>query len=174
MRNLIILAILFPSMAFASPKINETEVIRLFSNQAEYSVGDRAILRATLSTRPKDGFGFTLRGALNSQDLSIEKITDFEFFSEVKNLQAGTYDWAVTVYIQDKRLAEDLKSAIATFTAQIAAIDAELLTESDPQIIAGLEEEKARLEDLLLATEFELENNKTKVFGPATHQFIVQ
>lgn len=160
-------------LLFCVPAFSETAVVSLLAKPT-YAVGETAILRAQLLTRPDNSnFEFDLVGRLNDVEVPIERITEFEAFSEVRDLEAGSFHWAVDVYVQDKRLAADLKTAISSFTAEIETIDAELGTATDPDRIAYLESQKARFERLRAASLSQLASIRSHVHGPVSINFSV-
>lgn len=150
------------------------EVLELRSDKNTYSVGEAAVLRASLDTKPSDvNFEFDLVSELNGVALSVERTTDFEFFAYSSPLFAGDYVWEVTMVLQDKRYARDLKASILYFTQKIQQIDAELGA-APPEEIPDLEARKARYISLRSAAEQELQSHRTIITGPKTLQFQVQ
>lgn len=168
------LAIVFGLYLFSIVPAFAADVLELRSDKSTYSSGESAVLRASLDTRPADqNFEFDLVSNLNGVGLSVERTTDFEFFSYSAPLVAGDYTWEVTMVLQDKRYARDLKASILYFTQKIQAIDEELGT-APPEEVPDLEARKARYLSLKNAAEIELENHRTIITGPKTLQFQVQ
>jgi hypothetical protein len=152
------LAIFTASAAYAD------EILTISSDKAEYLVGEVPELQASVVTRPlSPDFEFDVVGELNEQPLPVERVSDFEFSSTAPGLSAGSYTWDVTLVIQDKRYARDLKASITYFDGQIDTIEDQLLTETDPGVIEQLEAEKARFESLKAAAESELVAIRTVV-----------
>lgn len=163
---LLLAPFLFAPLSFAEP------LASLSSNKAEYAVGESAVLRASLATKPADeNYELDLISTLNEESLPTERTTDFQMFATALNLAAGSHTWAVTVVLQDKRYARDLKASLNYFNAKIAEIDEALATETDPVEIARLQERRARYLSLHEAATAELSNHRTAVAGPFTHTF---
>lgn len=159
---------------FSAGAAHAEEILTISSDKAEYIVGEVPELQASVVTRPlSPDFEFDVVGELNEQPLSVERVSDFEFTSSAPGLAAGSYTWEATLVIQDKRYARDLKASITYFEGQIDTIEDQLATETDPDLIAALEAEKARYESLQAAAEAELVAIRT-VVKTAQIEFTVQ
>lgn len=162
MKCLILALLLAPIFSEAS-----TEVIRISSDRATYAAGEKAVLRAMLASKPDNSvMEFDVEGELDGEIFPITRITDFEFYSVTPPLAAGVHELSATVYLQDARLARDLKASISYFASEIARIDLALETATDPNQILELQAAKAKYQNLLAATQTQLASIRTEVFGP--------
>lgn len=160
--------LLIPSaQAWEAPSVLSsalTEILQVRSDKPAYTVGESAILRATLSTKPESSdYEFDIVAQLNGVDLPITRTTDFELFSLVEDLQVGTYAWDVNVVIQDAHYARDLKEALAFYEVELADIADRLSTETDPDTIANLQAKQERYTSLHEAALSELSRIRTVV-----------
>lgn len=143
-------------------------IVELSANKTVFAPGEKAILRAKLTTKPdNENLELDLVGKVENIDHSINKLTEFEYFSTLDLPTVGIYRWRVTVYLQDKRLARDLKATLSELSKNIAEIDEELVDAEDPEQIAELEAAKAKLTNLRTLTEEQLASIRTQVYGPA-------
>lgn len=167
--------VLFLALAlFSALPAQAAEIFTISSDKANYSVGETPVLQASVATKPlSPDFEFDVVAELNEQALAVERITDYEFFSSAPGLAADSYTWEATLVIQDKRYARDLKESIAYFDGRIATIDGQLATETDPDVIASLNAQKARYQSLKSGAMSELGSIRTAV-KTATIQFTVQ
>lgn len=162
-----------PFMVFAHSA--NTKIVRLRSDKKIYAEGETAILRATFLSKPDNSnFQFDILGNLNAEPLPVDRVTDYQMFSKVKNLEPGTHTWQVLVVIQDARYARDLKASIAHYGQIIAELDAEINLETDPDVIEQLEAQKATALKKKTAAESELSRIRTPVLEPLTLQFTVE
>ena len=145
----------------------DNKVVAFSSDKSSYQVGDKAILGARLITRPDNpNLEFDLVSKLNGVEIPIQRVTEFDFYSTATLSTVGSNPWRVTVYIQDARLARDLKASIVAFSARIAAIDEELEQNEDPLIEQELLDEKAQQERFLAASQAQLTGIRSQVYGP--------
>jgi hypothetical protein len=153
---------LFSTAAFAIP-------IAVFtSNQTTYDIGSRAILRVHLQTEPDNKnleFHVIVRDQ-NQDELVLDRIAPREFlgFSPIFTT-SGVLTYTAETFLQNKRIAASLTSAISFYSLEIARIDVELSSATDPQIIADLEAERAENFNKRLAAETELARHRVKVDG---------
>lgn len=160
MNQLLALLLTFTSFTSAA----DTVIATLKSDRTSYAVGENAVLRATLHTRPENpDFQFDIVGRVNSVALPVERTTDFNMFSTLSNLESGTFTWEVDVVLQDAAYAKDLKASILYFDDKIEVIDNRLLTETDPVVIDSLILQKERYEELKSASQQELSDSRTLV-----------
>lgn len=145
----------------------ENKVVAFSSDKALYQVGDKAILSARLITKPDNpNLEFDLVSKLNGVEIPIQRVTEFDFYSTATLSTVGSNPWRVIVYIQDARLARDLKASIAGFNARIAAIVQELEENQDPVKEQELLDEKAQHERFLAASQAQLTSIRSQVYGP--------
>jgi len=164
------LFLLFTVQAFAG-----TEILTLSSDKSIYAESETAILRASLHAKPNNAnLQFDLLATLNGNPIAVDRVTDFQSFSTEKNLALGSYTLEVTLVVQDARMATDLKAAIAFYNADIAEIQEDLSTETDPEVIANLQARLLKSQNLLAAAEFQLSDIRSIVMEPKTLSFIVQ
>ena len=169
MRMTCLALVLLPFISYGG-----TEVLRISSDRPSYAAGEKAVLRAMLTSKPDNStMEFDLEGRLNGVLLPISRITEFEFFSVTEGLAAGTHSWSATVYLQDARLARDLKASLNFFATEIQKIDALLETETDPEKIAALQAARTRYVGLRAATEAQLASIRTQVYGPVSTSLFV-
>lgn len=157
--------ILFLAFAlFSALPVQAAEIFSISSDKAAYAVNEAATLRASVVTRPiNTDYEFDIVGTLNGTPLAAERVTDFEYFSTAPNAEAGIYMWEATLVMQDKRYARDLKASITYFDGRIATIDGQLATETDPDVIASLQAQKARYLSLKAGADSELGSIRTPV-----------
>lgn len=173
--KIINLFIQFAIITMAQMSFAQTKVIELKSDKSIYNVGDIPVLKATLFSKPDNSdFQFDVSALLNDVEIKTDRITDFQIFSAPKNLSVGTYNWVVTVVIQDARFATDLKSIIKYYDDKIIDIDTELLTATDPNIIADLMAKKTEYQNIISASQQQLNSIRTPVLQPVSLQFTVQ
>jgi len=163
MRNLIfVFCALLPVGVFA-----ENRLVVLSSDKAAYQIGEKAVLSARLTTKPDNqNLEFDLVGSIDGTEIPIQRVTDFDFYSTTAFTAIGQKKWRITVYIQDARVARDLKISIASFIARISEIDLLLQTETDPAKRDQLLQEKARTQQFLAASEAQLISIRSKIYGP--------
>lgn len=141
-----------------------TTVVNLATDKSFYVSGNKAILTAHLVSKPDNAnLEFDVTGMLNGQELPVTRITEFHSYSQTAALSTGSYNWTVRVYIQDARLARDLKAAIKSANARVEAIDALLMEETDPGEIAALEAEKAEMLERAAACQAQLAGIRTQI-----------
>ena len=157
-----------------TPEAQSSPLISLRSDKASYGENERAVLRASLATRPADpNYEFDVVSTLNAAPIAMERTTDFEQFASTAELSVGSYTWSATLVLQDKRYARDLKNSIGYFDGRIALIDEDLANATDPEEIEQLERSRARYVSLKASAEAELANHRATVAGPITHEFTV-
>ena len=152
-----------------------SDLIRLTSDKSVYTSTENPILRATLNSRPDNtDFQFDIIATLNGANIPTERVTDYMMFSKASSLASGDYTWAVTVVLQDARYARDLKATIKYYENRISDINQQLLTETDPQIITQLNNQKNQFQGIITASQSELNQIRTQVSDPVQLQFSVQ
>lgn len=161
-------------LAYSPLSLASTPVVQLSTDRSYYDIDDKAVLRAMLTSKPDNStMEFDVEGKLNGVLFPISRVTDFEFFSVTDPLSAGDYTWETVVYLQDARLARDLKLSISCFTSEIAKIDLALETEVDPVKIEELQAKKAKYQALMASSQNQLNAIRTQVYGPVSIQFQV-
>ena len=154
------------ALMIAAPTFASTQIATLNFDKTYYVAGNKAVLTALLASKPNDpNLEFDIVGKLNGTTLDATRVTDYDFYSTTAALTAGSYNWTVTVYLQDARYARDLKTSITGFTSQIAAIDVSLQTETNPTVIAQLQAQRASLVDLGNTTTAQLAASRTSVYS---------
>lgn len=167
--------LVFFTLLFSSFTQADTKIVELSTDRAVYSAGDNAVLRAMLFTRPDNhSLELEVLGNLNGVSLPVERVTDFEHFSTARGLEVGSYTWTVEVFIQDARLARDLKNTVSYAADKIVEIDQELATNPPPERVEELLIQKARYERLKATAEAELLTIRTKIHGPVGISFQVE
>lgn len=152
---------LVSSSAIAAPAL-----VTLTSDKPSYTFGERAILSAVLSSKPDNAnMEFDVVGAINGFEVPGSRVSDYQFLTQAPELFPGTFYWVVRAYLQDARLAGQFKATINTFTNRIAAINAQLATETNPTVIAALNAEKAEKQELINAAKAQLSAIRTEVFA---------
>lgn len=153
----------------------QTKIVELKSDKTIYSAGETAVLRANFLARPDNtDFQFDIISSLNSELLTVDRVTDFQMFSSAKDLVAGVYTWGVTVVVQDARYARDLKTTIAYYADLVITLDEQIAVETDPVLLANLQKRKEDANHLKAAAQSELHSIRTPVLAPVTLQFTVQ
>lgn len=143
-----------------------TKIVDLTVDKSFYVAGNKALLTAVLASKPDNAnMEFDLTATLNAVNLPLNRVTEHSFYAQTQALAQGSYNWTVKVFLQDARFARDLKISMQSFTDRIAAIDAALLTETDPTKIANLQAERAQKVDLRLACESQLAAIRSQVFS---------
>ena len=122
------------------------EFLQLEANQTSYELGDRALLMAHVRIKPTNPnmelyFSSRFKGA----HLAIDAISSEELVSFTPELdKAGTFEWVVYVYMQDKHVAESLQLSKIKLEQENIKIDQELVGETDPEVRELLLQMKAR------------------------------
>ncbi|MGZ6419033.1 MAG: hypothetical protein ACXWPX_11005 [Pseudobdellovibrio sp.] len=169
-----LLMILLP-LFFSTSLYAQTSIVTLNADKTIYASGDTAILRANFLAKPDNtDFQFDALATLDGQAVTVDRVTDFQMFSTVKNLTTGNHTWQVTVVIQDARYAQDLKDSITYYTNLIASLDSQIAAATDPTVIANLQKRKDDAVNIKTAAESELQNIRSPVMNPLTLQFTVQ
>ena len=108
--------------------------MKLSSDKSLYQIGDRAILTAKLLIAPTNSSQeFFLDASLNSQPIKISSQDGITYYSTSPKIQSvGEHSWEVNLYLQDKRQARTLMEAIENLKNEIAKIEKELDSETDP------------------------------------------
>lgn len=171
MRNLFLtLSCLWSACAVAA----DDRVVVLSADRSSYQVGERAILGARLVTKPDNpNLEFDLVSKLNNVEIPITRVTDYDFYSVAMLPTAGPHQWKVFVYIQDARIARDLKTAIASFQARIAQINILLETEEDLGERQLLLSSRAEQERFLAAAQDQLISIRSQIYGPVNLNLVV-
>lgn len=162
--------LLLQTSAFA-----QTRILELKSDKSVYSAGEAAVLRANFFSKPDNtDFQFDIISTVNGEPVEVDRVTDFQMFSSVKNLLPGNYTWEVSVVVQDARYARDLKETIIYYTDSIANLDAQIAIETDPVALASLQNRRDDAMRLKAAALSELNGIRTAILAPLTLQFSVQ
>ena len=155
-------------------EIDSTKIVQLETDKDAYVAGETAILRATLLTAPVDTrYELDTTQTWDDAPLASDRITQFEFFAKSPNLTTGVHQWKVTTYIQDARLARDLKITASNAQKAIDEANASLVDEEDPQIIAELQAIIIKNTELRDAALSQLAAIRTKVNGPINKNITV-
>jgi hypothetical protein len=172
MKKMIIIFSLF-SLCFSHTI--KADLFKISSNKSVYLVNEKPLLKATVFSKPENtDYQFDIHTELNNQIISSDRVTDYQMFSLPQNLVAGLYTWKVTLVIQDARYARDLKTTIKYYQNQIIDIDTKLLTETNPQVILDLQNQKTENLNIIQSAQSELQSIQTIVAPSQTIQFRVQ
>ncbi len=171
MKTLFIASLVFLSTTVLA----QTKVIEVKSDKLIYSTTETPVLRATLFAKPDNSdFQFDIIAKLNGTEIKTDRVTDYEMFSNPKNLTVGVYTWVVTLVTQDARYARDLKTTIKYYENKNITIDQQLLTETNPTVIANLQAQKTQNLNIIAASKSELNNIRTPVLNPVSTTFTIQ
>lgn len=172
MKNLIV--ILSLSLA-AAVSVAQTRIVELRSDKTVYAEGENPVLRADFLSKPDNtDFQFDILGTLNGTELAVDRVTDYQMFSQPRDLEPGTYTWEVTVVIQDARYARDLKESIAYYENLISTLEAQIAVETDPEALAALERRRDEAVQIKTAAESELNRIRKPVLAPLSLSFTVE
>ena len=141
------LLLCLPSYAFAGMPA----FVQLQSDAQSYIVGEQAVLTAFIQTTPQDSdYELFVQGSLSGSALQIIPIADDQQVSVSPYFSAvGPSNWVVSVYLQDKRAAGNYTAAIAFYQAEVVTLTACLAKATDPNIIASLQAQIARDQNLI-------------------------
>lgn len=148
----------------ASAQVQAAGLVVLTKDKASYAIGEKAVLRARVQSRPDNSnLEFELLSKVEGVANPIRRLSEYEFFSVLELPTAGIYRWRVDVYLQDRRLARDLKIAINQYSSDISSVEERLAGDLGPGEEAALLAEKSRLENLKAIAEAQLVNGRTKI-----------
>lgn len=168
------LPLISQAMDFADSGL-ASQILEVSSDKASYQINEVAILRASLSTKPNDpSYELDLVAAINGEEVSLQRITDFEFYAQVPLTQAGAFSFSAQVVLQEKEYARDLILAIQNLTQEIQQLESDLASETDPDRIIQLQNQIARKQSLKASSEAELQSHRSLVGNPSQVQFIVE
>lgn len=159
------------------PPSNNNGFIELSSDLPEYLLGESAtILIDQQVPENVPDFEYFYRAYFNDSPVAITTIPssggDRQFITGALTVD-GLNTFKVDLYIQDAKLADQYEDSIDFYTDENAKIDAALVNETDPAIIAELQAQKAKNLSLIVKAQEELEANRTKVGPPAYLTFSV-
>ncbi|MBI2518856.1 MAG: hypothetical protein HYV97_00485 [Bdellovibrio sp.] len=129
--SIIFLILSFTNLVMAQ---NGPRFVELEASKSSYSVGEKAVLLAHVRILPDNpNFEIFLQAKFNNQTISMTKLSDYESASVTPTLgSAGSFNWTVTAYTQDKRRAHELEGGIFYHEAAIRQAESDLLVITDP------------------------------------------
>ncbi len=163
MRIILILGVFLMSVAAQA-----IPILKFTSDRTSYVLGERAILRTHLATEPSNStleFHVVVKDELGAE-ITLGKLSDREFmgFTDAFSIP-GTKTYTAEVFLQNRRIAASLVSAINFYSAEILRIDGLLASESDPQVIEALLLERASNVNKRAAAQGELTLHRKQVGG---------
>lgn len=163
--------ILFASFASANPQF-----IDLKSGEAQYEVGERAVLLASVRTSPTDpGMEVHLEATWNSEKMKLTKFSDTEFAVVTPAMpDTNPYHWEVKAYLQDRDSALNLNSSIALIQKENILLNQKHALETDPDKKALLLQAISENEALILGLRSQLELGRTLVETKELYIYPVQ
>lgn len=165
----VIFGVFFVSSASAA------SLVLLTKDKASYNAGDQAVLRARVSTRPDSpNMEFDLESKIGGRAVSVQRLSDYEFYVLTSFPTSGTYQWRVDTFLQDKRLVRDLRLSIREYEKQILIIDQALQNGPDPVEEENLIAERARFSNLKNLAEAQILAARTKIGGTSGLNIQVQ
>jgi hypothetical protein len=113
--------------------------IQLFADKASYFIGESAVVSMQTLTNLGNGTDeYYFEPTLGTLPFTFSLVTAGNYsYTSAPFSSAGQQLVNVNLYIQNKDLARQLNSSILFFQNEIAAINAALANESDPQTIAS-------------------------------------
>lgn len=121
-------------------------LLSLQSDKIFYNAGERARLVATpIVELLNPELEYAVTAEVNGTAQRIERVGD-KFVGETSRLTAGTHIWAVRVFLQNRREALALESALNSVIETLKQIERELDRETDAEKIADLLRQKASVE----------------------------
>ena len=110
--------------------------VNLQSDEESYEVGEKALLTAHVKIGPMNpNYELYFKSSFGGANLAIDRITENEAVSFTPEFtEAGTFEWSVRVYMQDKNVAKALELSKANARAENERINSSLSHETDPEI----------------------------------------
>lgn len=149
--------------------------ILLSADKPDYIVGESAILSVHVNVGAGNATNeYFYRAYLDEAPISLTELTetDLSYTSAIFS-QEGAHTLRVELFLQNKSLARQLADSFAYYQSEIAKIDAALVHETDPAVIAQLNAQKAEFQAQLAKISDELEKNRTKLGASPELSFVV-
>jgi len=149
--------------------------INLSLNQQNYIVGEMATLLLHINVLPNNGNDeYFFQAMLDAEPINLTNISDTDYsYTSTAFSSPGSHAFSVALYIQNRNLAKQLTNSINFYQKEIIKIDLALVNETDPDIIASLQTQRAEYQLEISKAEEELEKNRTKVGATPTISFAV-
>jgi hypothetical protein len=152
------------TLSLISINAHAATLVDLSANRSSYMVGQIAILKATVAYPPTDDSSeLYFEARLNGEPIKIVKTSDTTAQSLTPTFStAGSDDFEVDVYLQNKYVAQGLQEGIDFYSLkEIPRLQNCLLTETDPAKIAEINAEVATDTDRLNAAREALVKNRS-------------
>ncbi|MGE3260904.1 MAG: malectin domain-containing carbohydrate-binding protein [Bacteriovoracia bacterium] len=151
-----------------SPPVPVNPLFKLGSNQANYQLGQSASLVVHYLAAPESSdFEYFSTSTLEGEALPVRNASRNFAVAVTPPLDSvGQKTWTVSVYLQDRHLAESLNQTVDFLQCENERIEKALSETTDPDTIAALEQEKARNLLLIERAENELTAGRRPVGSP--------
>ncbi|QDK37928.1 hypothetical protein [Bdellovibrio sp. NC01] len=125
--------------AFAAPQFLDFKL-----SATKYAVGQSAVLIAYTKILPTNSSVETyVEGSLDGNPIEVLQLANNLSISVTSPLtEVGSHSWKVSVYVQDKKLAQFYRESIFSYQKLVDEIDANINNEVEPTKIALLLQEK--------------------------------
>ncbi len=161
-------------IAVFSQVANADSVFSLETNQASYTAGQSATLTVHYNAAPENpDFEYFALSNLNDDLLPVANASTSFGVAVSSPLTAGAYTWTVTVYIRDKKLAQNLNDTITFLLSENQRITDAIGATTDPTQIEALQKERERNLFLIEQAESELVSMRRQVAEPQSIDFEV-
>lgn len=128
--------------ALAQEEVVAPVFVELLLDKPSYEAGERAILSVYHSILPLDANTEVIAlGSFDDEPINVTRIADRQSVSISPVLAAAAHNWEISVYLQDKQLAQALTSTIVFYEAEIVSLSSQRDAETDPDkraILQGL------------------------------------
>lgn len=159
------------------PPSHKNGLITLSSDQASYIVGEQATLNAHEDIQVGNGTNrYFFRATLDDAPITLTVVPG----SNVDNIyatpvfsDASSHTFKVDLFIENTNMAKQLLATIDFLNSDIAAVNAALVNEQDPAVIASLNAQKAADLSQITEAQEQLELNRTHVGDTVQLQFNV-
>ena len=124
----------FAATVPAQQMLSAPDFLSIKSDKAAYTIGERAILLAEIKIHPSNpDYEIYIESSYGGQAIKTVRISrDFAVAVTPVFAAAGSSDWVVDAYFQDKSLAADLNATIAFYESERCALEKFLAAETDP------------------------------------------
>lgn len=163
---LVKLALLF----MLSPAVHAAEpgIFSLETSKTTYSVGEAATLTVRYHAAPESSdLEYYALSDLNGDGIRVTNAaSNFAVAVSDPLLETGAFDWTVSVFVQDRKIASELQSSIAWLISENIRITDLIARTTDPGQVAALQKERDRNLTLISRAEQKLVEIRRPVSTP--------
>ncbi len=171
---------LFPFFAAVAFSVTAmaAAISTITTDKTIYSIGESAIVSVQLASEPTNAkYEFYVAAQDQSnRDITLTRdpVTGIYSGATIPFENVGTYQFTARVYLQDKRLAQELLSAIDLYQADADQIQSEIDNATSPEEIAQLQQELDDTVQKLIAAQDSLAKIRRLVDAPVNVSVQVQ